>query len=240
MDNGKISVSVCLLVSSCKQLGRFGWNLYSERWQTALWTEMDIRLRIAFNSQQYSSEGCLDSITSHFLIVPPSDFLTCWCWPYFVWCIFSVCCRFGNGSNVYIIHTIDRNGNPKECEWIGETSCIFNVWFHFCCNITSGYKTWGFHSEQCSDCSLLGCDTVWSCRWIPLFWRKMLSTGCNLTTFTLTLEMEAACFFEILASIYKSTQNDNSENRNVWACCATLWFWYLWFMFTYLIYEELT
>jgi hypothetical protein len=142
---------VCLLVPSCKQLGRFGWNLNCERWQTALRIEMDIRLRIAFNSQQYASEGCFHSITSHFLIVPPSDFLTCWCWPYFVWCIFSVCCRSGNGFNMYIIHTIDRNGNPKECEWIGGTTR---------CNLTSGYKTWGFHSGECSDCGLLDCDTV--------------------------------------------------------------------------------
>jgi hypothetical protein len=29
------------------------------------------------------------------------------------------------------------------------------------------YEIWGFHSRESSDFGLLGCDTMYFCRWLP-------------------------------------------------------------------------
>jgi hypothetical protein len=35
-------------------------------------------------------------------------------------------------------------------------------------------ETCGFHGSDCEDYCVLGCDDVWSCRYLPAFWRNLL------------------------------------------------------------------
>jgi hypothetical protein len=56
---------------------------------------------------------------------------------------------------------------------------------------------WGPHSGECSDCRLLGCDTVQSCKWTQRLRRNIL----HLLTRPI-LNTEAVCPSETLISAY--------------------------------------
>jgi hypothetical protein len=51
---------------------------------------------------------------------------------------------------------------------------------------------------------LLGCDTVWTRSWIPVFQRNILSPSSELKS-------EMVCFSETLVSTYESTQHHNKD-----------------------------
>jgi hypothetical protein len=64
--------------------------------------------------------------------------------------------------------------------------------------------------SKCSDCTLLGCDTVQFCKWILTFRRNMLPpcTGS-------TLKIETECSFETFITTYKTTRRHNPDDHNL-------------------------
>jgi hypothetical protein len=54
---------------------------------------------------------------------------------------------------------------------------------------------------------LLGCDAVWTCRYIPTFWRNILPLSSALI-------MKTVCFTETSVSTYKSTRRHNPEDQH--------------------------
>jgi hypothetical protein len=60
------------------------------------------------------------------------------------------------------------------------------------------YEIGGFYSGEKSDCRVLGCDILFSCRWVPIFWRYLLPPFSGL-------KMEAAGSAEMLVTTYKTT-----------------------------------
>jgi hypothetical protein len=57
------------------------------------------------------------------------------------------------------------------------------------------FEIWGFHDDD--GCGLQGSDTVWSCRWLPTFWRNVLPP--------FTLKTEVIHASKMSVTIYKTT-----------------------------------
>lgn len=57
------------------------------------------------------------------------------------------------------------------------------------------------HSNENVRCGLLGCDSMWFCRWLPVSQRNILPPFSD----DFTLKTEMICFSTMLVTIYKTT-----------------------------------
>jgi hypothetical protein len=67
---------------------------------------------------------------------------------------------------------------------------------------------------------LLGFGTMYTCQWMPTFWRNILSPSSGLkwlsipSIVTSALKMETVCFSKMLASTDESTWRQNPEQHH--------------------------